>query len=107
MVASPHPHTNWGLNSPELLRRVNALRKPDNRTNWLYLAGEHLFLAAVVGLTIAFYHYRAAWGLAWGWNVRVTLGAILLVGAGQHRVTTLGQEASHYMLFRNRLLNEL
>ena len=28
-------------------------------------------------------------------------------GAGQHRLTTLGHEARHYILFRNRKLNEL
>jgi fatty acid desaturase len=28
------------------------------------------------------------------------------VGAGQHRLATLAHEASHYLLFRNRLLNE-
>ncbi|MBX6313245.1 MAG: fatty acid desaturase [Isosphaeraceae bacterium] len=95
------------LNTPELLRRVNALRALDNRTNWLYLAREYLFLLGVIGLTIAFYQFRASWGLSWAWTVPVTVAAIVLVGAGQHRLTTLGHEASHYMLFRNRKLNEL
>ena len=39
-------------------------------------------LALVMGGAIAFYHYRAEWGLAWAWNVPVTLLAVLLVGAG-------------------------
>jgi fatty acid desaturase len=95
------------LNDPDLIRRVNALRKLDNWTNWFYLIREYLFLGAVVGLTVAFYELRGAWGLSWLWNVPVTLLAVLLIGAGQHRLSTLAHEASHYMLFRNRLLNEL
>src|SRR2546423_3740840 len=95
------------LNDPQLLRRVNALRRLNNFTNWLYIAREYLFLASVIGLTIAFCHYRAAWDLSWIWNIPVSFAAIVLVGAGQHRLTNIGHEASHYMLFRNRLLNEL
>jgi fatty acid desaturase len=95
------------MNQDLLLRRVNALRKIDNLTNWFYLAREYAFLGLVIALTIAFYETRAGWGLAWIWNVPVTVLAVVLVGAGQHRLTTLAHEASHYMLFRNRLLNEL
>jgi SAM-dependent methyltransferase len=68
---------------------------------------EDVLLALTVGLTIAFNQNRDAWGLAWVWNAPVTFGAIVLIGAQQHRLTTLGHEASHYMLFRNRRLNEL
>jgi fatty acid desaturase len=95
------------LSSPEFLRRVNALRRLDNATNWLYMVREYCFLGAVAGLTIFFYQNREAWGLAWAWNIPVTLFAMMLMGAGQHRLTTLGHEASHYMLFKNRKLNEL
>jgi fatty acid desaturase len=95
------------LSSPEVQRRVNALRGTDNRTNWYYLAREYLFLATVVGLAVAFYHYRAIWGLSWVWDVAVTLVAGILVGVGQSRISALGHEGSHYVLFRHRLLNEL
>jgi fatty acid desaturase len=95
------------LNDRDFLRRVNALRTLDNFSNWLYIAREYLFLGSVIGLTIAFYHYRPLWDLAWAWNIPVTLLSIILIGAGQHRLTNIGHEASHYMLFRNRLLNEL
>jgi fatty acid desaturase len=47
------------------------------------------------------------WGISWLWDVPVTMLAVALIGAGQHRLITLGHEASHYLLFRNRLLNEL
>lgn len=95
------------LNDPEFLRRVNVLRRPDNVTNWFYLGREYLFFAAVMALAIAFYHYRGPWGLSWALDIPVTFVAVVLIGVGQHRLITLGHEASHYMLFRNRWLNEL
>src|SRR5438105_1358200 len=95
------------MSTQELQRRVNDLRCIDNWTNWYYLAREYLFLAAILGLTILFYERRAEWNLPWLWNVPVTLAAIALSGASQHRLATLGHEAVHYMLFRNRILNEL
>ena len=101
------PPSTLQLNSPDLQRRINALRTIDNVTNWFYLAREYLFLGLTIGLTIAFYQNWADWGLGWAWNLPVTLLAITLIGAMQHRLTTLGHEASHYMLFQHRKLNEL
>jgi len=95
------------LNTPQMQRRVNALRTIDNTTNWLYLVREWFWPALTIGLTIAFYHYREEWGLGWAWNIPVTFLAVLIVGACQHRLSNLAHEASHYMLFRNRVLNEL
>jgi fatty acid desaturase len=103
-LASLPKHT---LNNPSFLKRVNALRTLDNATNWYYLAREYLYLGLVVGLALTFFISREGWGLPWAWNIPVSLLAIVLIGAGQHRLTTLGHEASHYMLFRNRRLNEL
>jgi fatty acid desaturase len=95
------------LNQPAFLRRVNALRRLDNWTNWLYLGRAYLFLALVIGAAIAFDRFHQRWGLSGLWNFPVMGLAILLVGVGQHRLVMLGHEASHYCLFRNRLLNEL
>ncbi|GIW82426.1 MAG: hypothetical protein KatS3mg105_4233 [Gemmatales bacterium] len=94
------------LNDPELQRRINALRAIDNYTNWFYLFREYLLLGTIIGSAIFFFWNRAEWGLAWYWDIPVALVAIVLVGAGQHRLTNIAHEASHYMLFRNRLLNE-
>ena len=93
--------------APQLLRRVNALRKLDNATNWLYLAREYAFLGPTLGLALWCYRYLGASEASWAWYVPVTLAAWVLVGASQHRLATLGHEAVHYILFRNRLLNEL
>ena len=105
-VESP-PRPSLELNSPELRQRVNALRTIDNRTNWFYLAREYLVLGSIVAAAVAFFECRARWGLARAWDVPVGVLAVVLVGACQHRLTTLGHEASHYMLFRHRRLNEL
>ncbi len=92
----------------EIVRRVNALRSTDNVRNWFYIAREYLYLGSVIGATLLFYSWHAELGLPSPfWNVPVTLVAIVLIGAGQHRLTTLSHEASHYMLFRSRLLNEV
>ena len=105
----PWNHSTVGpeLNDPDIVHRVNALRKLDNVTNWFYLGREYLFLAVVLTLTIGFYHNRAGWELAWWWNIPTSMLAIMLVGIGQHRLVQLGHEGSHYALFHHRVLNEL
>jgi fatty acid desaturase len=95
------------LNDPDLLRQVNRLRKTDNITNWWYLVREYLLLAMIIGGTIGFYYILIDLQLSLAWSLPVTLACIIAVGAGQHRLATLTHEAAHYMLFRNRLLNEL
>lgn len=95
------------LNDPELQRKINALRQTDNFKSWFYLVREYLFLAVVIGSTIAFYQWLDANGHSELWVLPVLLVANLCVGAGQHRLVTLTHEAAHYMLFRNRLLNEI
>jgi fatty acid desaturase len=107
MPATLTPPPTVDLNDPRIIRQVNALRATDNARNWLYLVREYVCLALTLGLTIAFYHWRADLGLAWAWNVPVTLAAVAVIGAMQHRLSTLAHEASHYMLFRHRVLNEL
>lgn len=107
MASAPAVSVPVTMQDPEFLRQVNALRRTDNWTNWYYLAREYLFLFVVVGGTIAFYHWLYAQELSWLWAIPITLLAIVCVGAGQHRLVTLTHEAAHYMLFKNRLLNEV
>lgn len=95
------------LNDPDLLRQVNALRMPDNITNWYYLVREYLFLALVIGGTIALCQALVAFGWSWAWALPVIFIAIFVIGACHHRLATLGHEATHYSLFRHRLLGEL
>jgi fatty acid desaturase len=95
------------LHDLNLMEQLQHLRQTDNATNWYYLARTYLYLTAVIGGTIWFYHYQTANGLSFLWNVPVTLLAIVLVGAGQHQLTGLAHEAAHHILFRHRLLNDL
>lgn len=106
MIASSTMTPAKAINDPDCQRRINALRKLDNVAGWYYLAREYFYLALCVGLPIVFFQWREASGLSWPWDVPVVLLAIVLVGAGQHRLVTLTHEAGHYMLFRSRLLNE-
>ncbi len=106
-MSHPIENRSPALNDPELLRQIHALRKTDNYTNWYYLAREYAFLALVIGTTITSYYVFDDLGISWAWKIPVTFVCIMAVGAGQHRISTLTHEAAHYMLFRNRLLNEL
>lgn len=87
--------------------RLQDLRRTDNLTNWFYVLRTYVYLAVVLGLTVWFFEAHDEWGLSWWWNVPVALVAIVLVGAGQHQLSGLAHEGSHYILFRNRILNDL
>ncbi len=101
------PEPALSFNDPDVLRQVNQLRQTDNVAGWFYIAREYLLLAAFIGGTIAFYSWLAATEASWLWAIPITLLAITLIGAVQQRLATLTHEAAHYMLFHNRLLNEL
>jgi fatty acid desaturase len=105
-VAAAEPAVR-SINDPEIIRQINALRKIDNVTNWYYLAREYLFAACVIGGAIALFEFcfTSAWSLLWA--VPLVFLVSLCIGATQHRLATFTHEAAHYMLFRNRLLNEL
>lgn len=103
----PRETSELSLKDPSLNRLLQELRQTNNFTNWYYLVRTYVFLTVVIGGTIYFYHYQAAAGLSFWWNVPVTLLAICFIGAGQHQLTGLAHEASHHILFRNRLLNDL
>jgi fatty acid desaturase len=95
------------LNDPEFKVRLQDLRRTDNVTNWYYVARAYLYLFVVIGGAVWFFESRADWGTSWWWNVPVAAVAVFLVGAGQHQLSGLTHEGSHYILFRNRTLNEL
>jgi len=95
------------LSDPALRARLQELRRTDNVTNWFHLLGVYLYLAAAIGGAVWFFEAREGLDLAWAWNVPVALAAIILVGAGQHRLSGLAHEGSHHILFRGRYLNDL
>ncbi|MBY0457351.1 MAG: fatty acid desaturase, partial [Gemmataceae bacterium] len=105
MTATDSPAKS--LSDPHLKAALQELRRTDNVTNWWYLLRTYLYLAAVIGGAVWFFESRADLGLPWLLNVPAALVAIVLVGAGQHQLTGLAHEGSHYILFRNRKLNDL
>jgi fatty acid desaturase len=101
------PQKEKSLKDPDLKEKLQQLRRTDNYTNLFYLLRTYLFLGLVIGGSIWFYHFREEADLSFWWNVPVTLLAIVLIGAGQHQLTGLAHEASHHILFKNRLANDL
>src|SRR5262245_25592751 len=95
------------LSDPELKAAIQELRRTDNVTNWWFIGRTYLYLALVIGGAVWFFENRAALEVPWALNVLVALVAIVLVGAGQHQLSGLAHEGSHYILFRNRYLNDL
>jgi fatty acid desaturase len=95
------------LNDPRIKEKLQTLRQTDNYTNIWYFVRTYLFFAVVIGGTLWFYHLQATTPFCWGWSIPVTLLAIVLIGAGQHQLTALAHEASHHILFKNRILNDL
>jgi fatty acid desaturase len=93
-------------NDAELQHQIGKLRQTDNLMGWYYLGREYVFLAVILAAAIGFYAWLESAEHSWLWALPVTLLAITLIGAGQQRLATLTHEAAHYMLFRNRLLNE-
>lgn len=106
LPAAAPPTTASRLNDPAFKQRLQELRRTDNWTNWYYLLRTWLYLTAVMVAAIWFFEKRAEWGWSWWWNVPVAAVAIVLVGAGQHQLTGLAHEGSHYILFRSRYLND-
>jgi len=95
------------LSDPALKAVLQELRRTDNVTNWWYVFRTYVYLALVLGAAVVFFENRAAWELPWWLNIPVALVAIVLIGAGQHQLSGLAHEGSHYILFRNRYLNDL
>lgn len=95
------------LSDPAFKAALQKLRQTDNVTNWWYILRTYLYLAAVLGGAVWFFEARPELGVSWWWNVAVAFAAIVLVGAGQHNLTALAHEGSHYILFKNRRLNDL
>ncbi|HVA48429.1 MAG TPA: fatty acid desaturase [Pirellulales bacterium] len=94
------------LNSRELNALIHPLRYLNNYINVAYLAFDYLTLVTVLVGTIGFCELRGGWGLSWLWDIPVVTLGILLVGAVQHRFAGLGHEGAHWILFKNRLVNE-
>jgi fatty acid desaturase len=96
------------LDRREMLAEIRKLCASDNRTNWLVLAREYAVLAAVVGGCLWAYHWIVESGRSLWWMAPIYAVTVLVIGGWtQNRLAVLIHESSHYMLFKNRRLNEL
>lgn len=96
------------LERREMLAEIRRLCAPDNTTNWLVLVREYAVLAAAEWGCLATYEWIVASGRSLWWMAPVYAATVLVIGGWtQNRLAVLIHESSHYMLFRNRLVNEL
>ncbi len=87
----------------KVLRQWTAVH-PARNLAWLTL--DYLTAAVIIIATICFWSQSASWGLPWIANAVAGVLAVILLGAVQHRIALMGHEASHYMLYPNRKVND-
>ncbi len=86
---------------------IQALKERDNVTNFTYLAGVYSVIAVTVAATIWSFGAISEAGISWWWKIPPALLAIIIMGGSQHQLAGAVHEAAHFMLFKNRRLNEL
>ena len=96
------------LERREMFAEIKQLCRPNNITNWFWIGLEYAIFAATVALCLAVNRFRIEQGLSVAWMIPVYLGTIFIIGAWvQNRLSVLVHEASHYLLFKNRVLNDV
>lgn len=87
---------------------IGALKRAkDNSTNWPFLAFNWFVIIATAVLAIWGEAALRESGFGWGWSVAIAFSAVVVMGASQHQLGGAIHEATHYMLFEHRKLNEL
>ena len=107
LLAAAEETLDTALKDPAFKSEIQRLRQADNLTNWFYLIRAWFFIAVVFGGAVLFERGHQALGLHWAWCIPVYLLAVLFMGACQHQLTGLAHEGAHFVLFKNRTLNEL
>ncbi|QDU57751.1 fatty acid desaturase family protein [Aeoliella mucimassa] len=96
------------LSRREMYAEIRKLCAPDNFTNWYVLTREYVVYAAIVGACVWATSLMTKAGWAIWWQLPVYAVTILAIGFwSQTRLATLVHESSHYLLFKNRLLNDV
>ena len=86
---------------------MRVFRRLQPSRSFKALAGDYAVLLTACITAIAFDQIRAQNGLHWVISVPVFAIAIVFIGGVQHRLASLGHEASHYTFLKNRLANDL
>jgi fatty acid desaturase len=86
---------------------IKALSARDNWTNWYYV-GQIWVVVALTVLACSWAQSElSSHGYHWAWQIPVVLFGVIVVGASQHGLGGVLHEATHFMLFSNRKLNDL
>ena len=96
------------LSRRDMFAAIKQLCVPNNQTNWWVLVREYAVLFAVAVGCTSFYHWLVAEGHSLWWAVLAYGVSVIVIGVWmQNRLACLVHEASHYSLFKNRILNDV
>ena len=103
------------LSRREMYAEIHKLCAANSFTNWRILLQEYATYAVLVAICLATYHWikpPGPWIEPPGWSkwsiLPVYLLTVLAIGLWtQNRLSCLVHEASHFLLFKNRLLNDV
>ena len=96
------------LERREMFAEIKKLCAPDNYTNWYHILREYVVLAVSIVFCMAAYNYAVDRGISlWAIAPVYILAVVVIGGWVQNRLSVLVHEASHYLLFKNRQLNDL
>jgi fatty acid desaturase len=96
------------LDRREMFAEIKKLCLPNNYTNWWVLLRQWCIFAVVVATCCAWHRLVTDRGWPIALIVPVYVLSAFIIGAWvQNRLSCLVHEASHYVLFKNRVLNDL
>lgn len=87
--------------------KLQELRQTDNLTNWYYLGRAWTLIVLSIAAVVVAHQWLVAEGYSPFWAVLVWIPAVMVIGASQHQLAGGTHEATHYLLFKNRVLNEV
>ena len=96
------------LDRREMFVEIKRLCRPNNFTNGFVLLREWVVYALVVACCLAWYQWTVAHGWSIWWVAPAYAASVFIIAVWvQNRLACLVHEASHYMVFKNRVLNEI
>lgn len=93
--------------SVAIAEHLNRLKERDNVTNWRYLAGVWLIIAASIAGGLWVERLTAAGALSMWALLPTWIVTTAVIGASQHQLGGAIHEGVHGLLFRDKRLNEL
>jgi fatty acid desaturase len=95
------------FDAKEFAHDLQSLKVRDNHTNFKHIAFVWAVIAVTVVATIWSYGLVTEAGLSWWWKVLATVVAVVIIGGSQHQLGGIVHEGCHYILFKDKKLNEL